>query len=125
MRVVLDEYTRECPKIKIGYRRKRGEVIAVPAELFAAYGAPDYMRSDNGGEFIAAPLLAWLERRGRKTGHIRPGHPWENGYAESFNGTLRDEYRNGELFSTERQAHVVVEAGRRWYNDGRPHSSRG
>jgi putative transposase len=125
MLVVLDECTRECHKIKVGYRLNSGDVIAVLAELFAAHGAPDYIRSDNGGEFIAAQLMAWLERQGSKTVHITPGHPWENGYAESFNGKFRDECLNGELFSNERQAQVVVEAWRRWYNEGRPHSSLG
>jgi putative transposase len=83
------------------------------------------MHSDNGGEFIAAPLTAWLASQGSKTVHITPGHPSENSYTELFNGKLRDKCRNRELFSHKRPAQAGVEAWRRWYNEGRPHRALG
>lgn len=125
MLTVLDEYTRECHAIRVGRRLDSGAVIDTLRELFGRHGAPGYLRSDNGGEFIAARLLAWLERHGTATVHIEPGHPWENGYAESFNGKFRDECLNEEVFWHERHAQVVVERWRRQYNEERPHSALG
>ena len=122
---VLDEYTRECHAIRVGYRLDSGAVIDTLADLFGRHGTPAYLRSDNGGEFIAARLRAWLERRGTGTLHIEPGHPWENGYAESFNGKVRDECLNEEVFWHARHAQVVVERWRRHYNEERPHSALG
>jgi transposase InsO family protein len=122
---VLDEYTRECHKIKVGLQLNSGDVKAVLAELFAAQGAPEYIRSDNGGEFIATELAGWLQQQGVQTVHIAPGHPWENGFAESFNGKFRDECLNQEIFWNERHAQVVVEKWRRWYEEERPHSALG
>lgn len=122
---VLDEYTRACHAIRVARRLDSSAVIDTLADLFRRHGVPAYLRSDNGGEFIAARLVAWLARQGTGTIHIEPGHPWENGYAESFNGKLRDECLNEEVFWHERHAQVVVERWRRHYNDERPHSALG
>jgi transposase InsO family protein len=89
------------------------------------YGTPDYIRSDNGPEFVAEIVRGWLRRLGVETLFIEPGSPWENGYIESFNGKLRYELLNGEIFDTILEARVVIEAWRRQYNTVRPHSSLG
>jgi transposase InsO family protein len=122
---VLDEYTRECHAIRVRPRVDSLAVIGTLAELFGRQGAPAYLRSDNGGEFIAARLEAWLERQGTATVHIAPGHPWENGYAESFNGKLRDECLNEEVFWHTRHAQVIVERWRQHDKEERPHSALG
>jgi transposase InsO family protein len=122
---VLDEYTRECHTIKVGLKLDSKDVKDLLAELCAAHGAPEYRRSDNGGEFIAAELHKWLEQRGTKTVQMAPGHPWENGYVESCNGRFRDECLNQEVLWNERQAQVVVEDWRKWYEEERPHSALG
>jgi transposase InsO family protein len=95
------------------------------SELFVQRGAPQYLRSDNGPEFAATAVRAWLARVGVQTLFIEPGSPWENGYVESFNGTLRDELLNGELFYTLWEAQVVIERWRQAYNQVRPHSAVG
>ena len=125
MLTVLDEDTRECHAIRVGPRVDSLAVIDTLADLFRRHGAPPYLRSDNGGEFIAARLTTWLERHGTTTAHIAPGHPWENGYAESFNGKFRDECLNEEVFWHTRHAQAVVERWRRHYNEERPHSALG
>jgi putative transposase len=125
MLVVLDEHTRECHRIRVGRRLDSAAVIATLEELFAAHGAPGHLRSDNGGEFIADALKAWLARRGTQTVYIEPGHPWENGLAESFNGKFRDECLNREVFWGEQHAQTIVETWRRGYNEERPHSALG
>ena len=122
---VLDEYTRECHAIRVGCRLDSSAVMDTLDTLFGWHGAPAYVRSDNGGEFIAARLQTWLARQSTATLHIAPGHPWENGYAESFNGKFRDECLNEEVFWHARQAQVVVERWRRQYNEERPHSALG
>lgn len=122
---VLDEYTRQCHAIRVGRRLDSVAVVVALAELFRRHGAPTYPRSDNGGEFIAAHLRAWLAWQGIGTIHIAPGHPWENGYAESFNGRFRDECLSEEVFWHEQHAQVVVERWRRHYNEERPHSALG
>jgi transposase InsO family protein len=88
-------------------------------------GVPEYIRSDNGPEFTAKRVREWIERVGAKTLFIEPGSPWENGYNESFNGKLRDELLNGEIFYTLREAEVLIEEWRETYNQIRPHSSLG
>jgi transposase InsO family protein len=122
---VIDEYTRECLAIHVGRQIKAPEVLYLLSELFVLRGAPDYIRSDNGSEFTAEMVRGWLERLGVKTLFIEPGSPWENGYIESFNGKLRDELLNGEIFDTVLEAKVVTEAWRKQYNTIRPHSSLG
>ena len=107
-------------------RRLRSEdVLADLAELFVTRGPPAHIRSDNGPEFIANAVQQWLGKVGVQTLYITPGSPWENGYCESFNGSLRDELLNGEIFYTLTEAQVLIEAWRRHYNTVRPHSSLG
>jgi len=120
---VLDEYSRECLAIYIDRKLTSIEVLYKLSELFIIHGTPDYIRSDNGSEFIAKELRNWLERIGVKTAYIEPGSPWENGYIESFNGKLRDELLNGEIFDTILEAKVLTEMWREDYNKIRPHSS--
>jgi len=95
------------------------------SELFVSRGTPDYIRSDNGSEFTAAAVRNWLEKVGVKTLYIEPGSPWENGYIESFNGRLRDELLNVEIFDTLLEAKILIERWRQVYNKIRPHSSLG
>ena len=122
---IIDEYTRECLAIYIGRQIKAADVLYVLSELFVLRGAPDFLRSDNGSEFTAAMVREWLQRLGVKTLFIEPGSPWENGYIESFNGKMRDELLNGEIFDTIVEARVITERWRRHYNMIRPHSSLG
>jgi len=123
MLTVLDEYTRECHQIRVGLSLTHHQVMETLGELVAVHGAPGYIRSDNGGEFIAEHLRTWLADIGLATIHITPGHPWENGYIESFNGKLRDECLNEEIFWNVQHAHVVINHWRRHDNEERPHSS--
>ena len=95
------------------------------ADLFVTHGPPEHIRSDNGPEFVAINVRDWLGRIGVKTLYIEPGSPWENGYCESLNSKLRDELLNGEIFTTLREAQVLIEKWRRHYNAIRPHSSLG
>ena len=99
------------------------EVLYKLSELFVTRGLPDYIRSDNGSEFTALEIRKWLKRIGVKTLYIEPGSPWENGYIESFNGKLRDELLNGEIFDTILEAEILLEKWRNHYNKIRPHSS--
>jgi len=122
---VLDEYTRECMAIEVRRSMKAHHVLEALADLFATHGAPKHLRSDNGPEFTAKLVRRWLARVGVQTLFIEPGSPWENGYNESFNGKLRDEFLNGEIFYTLPEAVVLVEQWRRLYNTVRPHSARG
>ena len=100
-------------------------VIETLADVMLMRGVPDHIRSDNGPEFTAKTLRAWLATVGARTLYIEPGSPWENGYCESFNGRLRDELLNGEIFYSLREARVVIERWRKQYNTVRPHSSLG
>jgi putative transposase len=125
MLTMVDEYTRECLAIKVSRSLKSYDVIEQLADLFIECGTPDYIRSDNGSEFTADDIRGWLGRLGVKTLFIEPGSPWENGYIESFNGKLRDELLNGEVFDTVLEARVIIERWRKEYNERRPHSSLG
>jgi len=122
---LVDEFTRECLAIEVGASIGVRRVIAVLERVFAGHGTPEWLRSDNGPEFIAEVLRSWLADRGAGPRYIDPGCPWQNAYGESFNGKLRDECLNLELFASRREAAVVVEAWRRLYNTQRPHSSLG
>ncbi len=122
---VLDEFTRECLAIDVGRRMTSDDVLGRLTQLFALRGAPAYLRSDNGPEFTARAVREWLERVGVQTLYIEPGSPWENGYIESFNGRLRDELLNREVFETVLEARVLCERWRRHYNTVRPHSALG
>jgi transposase InsO family protein len=125
MLTIVDEYTRECLAIDVARRLRASDVLDRLAELFVYRGVPEYIRSDNGPEFTASVVRKWLDRMGVKTLFIEPGSPWENGYIESFNGKLRDELLNVEIFDTLFEAKVLVERWRRDYNTLRPHSSLG
>jgi putative transposase len=122
---VVDEWTRESLAIDVagGIRSKR--VIEVLARLVSVHGAPRYMRSDNGPEFVATGVLRWLTDEGIETAHITPGKPWQNGTDESFNGRFRDECLNIEYFRSRSEAIAIIETWRRHYNEVRPHSSLG
>ena len=122
---VVDEFTRECLAIRVGRKLGSAEVIDVLADLFIARGTPGYIRSDNGPEFIAMAVKGWIGGVGAKTVFIEPGSPWENGYVESFNGKLRDELLNAEVFNTLLEARVLIEQWRVHFNRVRPHSSLG
>jgi putative transposase len=123
--VLLDEYTRECLAIRVARRLGSHEVIDTLADVMLWRGIPEYIRSDNGPEFVANELRKWLGSLGTGTLYIEPGSPWENGYCESFNGKLRDECLNGEIFYSLREAQIVIEQWRIEYNTKRPHSALG
>lgn len=120
---VLDEYTRESLTIDVERSIRANDVIAILEYLFAIRGAPAYIRSDNGPEFIADAIKRWLSDSGVGTLYIEPGSPWENAYSESFNSHFKDEFLNGESFGNVREAKVLVEGYRLDYNHHRPHSS--
>jgi putative transposase len=120
---LIDEYTRECLAIRVARRLGRYEVIETLAEVMLDRGIPERLRSDNGPEFVAKELRKWLATLGTGTLYIEPGSPWENGYCESFNGKLRDECLNGEIFYSLKEAQIVIEKWRMEYNTERPHSS--
>lgn len=122
---IVDEFTRECLAIDVERKLGSEDVMERLADLFIHRGVPDHIRSDNGSEFTAKDIRSWLERLGVKTLFIEPGSPWENGYNESFNGRLRDEHLNGEMFDTRLEAKVLTERWRYQYNHIRPHSSPG
>lgn len=125
MLVVIDEFTRECLSIDVERQLDSDDVLERLSWLMATRGVPRYIRSDNGSEFTARTVREWLGKVGVQTLYIEPGSPWENGYVESFNGKLRDELLNGEIFYSVKEAKVVIEAWRKHYNTRRPHSSLG
>lgn len=120
---MLDEYSRECLAIKVARSLKAADVVEVLLDLFTLRGLPDYIRSDNGSEFTADLVQSWLDTLKVNTLFIEPGSPWENGYNESFNGKLRDELLNGEIFYTLKEAQILIEQWRCHYNTVRPHSA--
>jgi transposase InsO family protein len=122
---LIDEFTKEALAIYVARRIRAHDVIDVLADVMIERGIPEHIRSDNGPEMVAKCLRAWLGRLGTKTLYIQPGSPWENGYCESFNGKLRNELLNGELFYTLREAQVLIEQWRCHYNRVRPHSALG
>lgn len=125
MLTVIDEFTRRCLAIEVARRLRSDDVLQVLADLFVQHGPPDHIRSDNGPEFTAKAVRQWLQRIGVKTLYIEPASPWENGFNESFNGKLRDELLNGEIFYTLKEAKVLIEQWRHHYNTIRPHSALG
>jgi putative transposase len=122
---LIDEYTRECLALLVDRRITCQDVIDQLFNLFVLKGIPEHIRSDNGTEFTAREIRKWLSRPGVKALFIEPGSPWENGYIESFNGKLRDELLNREIFATLTEARVLIEEWRREYNQVRPHSALG
>lgn len=125
MLCIIDEFTRECLAIRVERKLNSRDVLDTLGELFLRHGPPEHIRSDNGPEFIAIALREWLERLKVKTLFIEPGSPWENGYCESFNSKLRDELLAREIFYDLREAKVLIENWRKYYNTARPHSSLG
>ena len=125
MLTLIDEFTRESLAICVARRLGRYEVIEALADVMLFRGIPENIRSDNGPEFVAKELRQWLAKVGTGTLYIEPGSPWENGYCESFNGKLRDECLNGEIFYSLKEAQIVIEKWRVEYNTKRPHSSLG
>ena len=122
---VIDEYSRESLEVRVERRFTSRQVIDTLAKLFIRRGTPGNIRSDNGPEFTAKAVREWLKKLEIKTLFIEPGCPWENGYNESFNGKLRDELLDREIFYTLKEAKVLVELWRKEYNTIRPHSSLG
>ena len=122
---VIDEYTRECLAIRAGRSIRASDVIETLAGLMTDQGVPEHIRSDNGPEFTARAIREWLGGVGAGTLYIEPGSPWENGYVESFNGKLRDELLDREVFYTLPEVQVLAEQYRQTYNRIRPHSSLG
>jgi putative transposase len=122
---VIDEWTRECLAIDVAGGIRSGRVIEVLAQLVSVHGAPRYLRSDNGPEFVAGAILRWLQEAGIETALIDPGKPWQNGADESFNGKFRDEFLTLQWFRHRVDAKVGTELWRRHYNEVRPHSSLG
>ena len=120
-----DERGRAETAIVVARKIRSHDVLEVLADLFVRHGPPEYLRSDNGPEFTAKLVRWWLGRVGVEMLFIEPGSPWENGYNESFNGKLRDELLNGEIFYSLAEAAVLVEQWRREYNTVRPHSACG
>lgn len=123
MFTLIDEYTRKCLTIDVARKIKAMDVVERLADLFVSHGVPEYIRSDNGPEFVSKQIRHWLKASGVETLYIEPGSPWENGYIESFNGKLRDELLNREIFDTLFEAKVLVDRWKREYNTFRPHSS--
>jgi putative transposase len=122
---VVDEFTRESLAIVVGYRMTATEVMVALEKAFKGQGWPEYLRSDNGPEFVAENLEKWLLTRGVKTHHIAPASPWQNAFCESFNDKVRTECLSLELFVSAEEAQEVLEAWRKHYNEERPHSSLG
>jgi putative transposase len=120
---LIDEFTRECLAIRVARRINSLGVLETMADVMLMRGVPEHIRSDNGPEMTAKIVRQWLENVGAKTLYIEPGSPWENGYCESFNGKLRDELLNGEIFYSLREAQVLIGQWRHHYNTVRPHSS--
>jgi putative transposase len=125
MLTMIDEYTRECLSIRVARRLRSYEVIEAQADVMLWRGVSENIRSDNGAEFVVKELRKWLANVGTGTLYIEPGSPWENGYCENFNGKLRDEFLNGEIFYSLKEAQIVIEKWRVKYNTRRPHSALG
>jgi len=122
---IIDEFTKEALVIRVRRELNSIDVVDALTDLFILRGAPEFIRSDNGAEFIARKVRDWIGTVGAKTAYIEPGSPWENGYCESFNSRFRDELLTGEVFYTLREAQILIEKWRRHYNTVRPHSSLG
>jgi transposase InsO family protein len=120
---LIDEFTRECLAIRVARRINSFGVLETMADVMLMRGVPEHIRSDNGAEMTAKVVRNWLTQVAAKTLFIEPGSPWENGYCESFNGKLRDELLNGEIFYSLKEAQIVIEQWRKHYNTIRPHSA--
>ena len=120
---VIDEFTRECLAIEVAGSLRSGKVIEVLSKLISVRGAPKFLRSDNGPEFVSRAVLRWLQDAGIDTAPIDPGKPWQNGANESFNGKFRDECLGMQWFKNRIDAKVAIEDWRQMFNEVRPHSS--
>ena len=118
---ILDEFSRECLAIRVKRKLNSTDVIDALTDLFIRRGQPAYVRSDNGPEFVAQAVRDWIAAVGAKTAYIEPGSPWENGHVESFNARFRDEMLNREIFYSLREAQIIIEGWRKYYNTRRPH----
>jgi len=125
MLTLIDEYTRECLAVEVGVSITSDRVRQILQRVCAGSGKPERIRSDNGSEFIGKAVNDWLTENGIEPLFIEPGKPWQNGKGESFNGKLRDECLSREWFSSVKEAQVVIENWRKFYNLERPHSSLG
>lgn len=122
---VVDEWTREALAIEVDGRIGSRRVIETLARLFSLHGAPRFLRSDNGPEFIATAVQRWLREQEVETAYIEPGKPWQNSLDESFNNTFRNNCLNLEWYRDRREARILIESWRLEYNTVRPHSSLG
>ena len=122
---ILDDFSRECLAIRVKRKLNSTGVIDALTDLFILRGPPAFIRSDNGPEFVAKEVRAWIGAVGAKTAFIEPGSPWENDYVESFNARLRDELLDGEIFYSLKEAQIIIEDWRKLYNTKRPHSALG
>ena len=122
---IIDEHTHECLASVPRRSWKDNDVIELLAKLMITHGVPEYLRSDNSSEFTARAIRQWLQDVGTITAYIVPGSPWENGFIESFNSRMRDEFLNGELFGNLKEAEVLAGLWVNYYNTIRPHSSLG
>ena len=122
---IIDEFTKEALAIRVARKLNSTDVVDALTDLFILRGPPEFIRSDNGPEFVAEKVRSWVAAVGAKTAFIEPGSPWENGYCESFNARFRDELLNGEIFYSLREAQILIEQWRRHYNTVRPHSALG
>ena len=122
---ILDEYSRECLAIRVKRKLNSTDVVDVLTDLSIMRGVPAFIRSDNGPEFVAKAVRAWINAVGSKTAYIVPGSPWENGYCESFNARFRDKLLIGDIFYTMKEAQSIIEQWRKHYNTKRPHSALG
>ena len=120
---IIDEYRHECLASIPRRSWKGADLIEVLSDLMITQGCPEYLRSDNGSEFVALQLREWLRSVGVITAYIEPGSPWKNGYCESFNARMRDEFLNGELFGNLKEAEILAQRWMHYYNTVRPHSS--
>ncbi len=122
---IIDEFTKEALMIRVDRKLNSTDVVDALTDLFILRGPPEFIRSDNGPEFVATKVRDWIEAVGARTAFIEPGSPWENGYCESFNARFRNELLDGEIFYTLREAQILIEQWRKHYNTVRPHSSLG
>ena len=122
---IIDEFSKEALTIRVDRKLNSTDVVDALTDLFILRGPPEFIRSDNGPEFVAEKVRSWIAAVGARTAFIEPGSPWENGYCESFNSRLRDELLNGEIFYSLREARILIEQWRRHYNTVRPHSALG
>lgn len=125
MLTVIEEYSCRCLAIRVDYHLKSEQVLEALAALFVTKGISDYIRSDNGAEFTAKQGREWLAKLDVKIAYITLGSPWENGFNERFNGSLRDELFNSEMFYPLAEAKLLIENWRKHYNEVRPHSALG